>query len=103
MYTGVEDFNQFRIKCSFHLHKFGQTLCFQQIKEVEPLLREPFQVHILGDSYILHSINHLIIILLAFIGEPCIHPIESSLRAFTLFSLGSRGFLLSSGVVARHF
>ena len=75
----------------------------QQIREVEPLLREPFQDQMLGDSHVLHNVNHLIIILLAFVGEPCIQPVENILREFTLLPLGILGFLLSSRGVAHHF
>ena len=48
-------------------------------------------------TYILHIVNHFVIILLTFTSEPHIQLLESSLRAFTLFPFGSLDFLLSSG------
>ena len=74
-----------------------------KIREVEPLLREPLQVQILGYSHILHDINHLVVVLLTFIDKQCIQPVESILRAFTMLPLGRLAFLLSSGGVAFHF
>ena len=96
MGTSIEDFHQLRVESSFHLHKLGQTLCFEQIREVKPLLRKPFQVQKLGYSHILHWVYHLEVVLIL-VCEPCIKPVESNLRTLSLLPLGGLGLFLSSG------